>query len=147
MITGVSSSPVVAGTVLTLDRTLSVPLDPGNIGTNGEAHIWVDTLVGAVQIPAGSGAAPVPAPPVSPQSPTQQVMVYGQQEIISQGMRSASGDTFSQGMRAESGPWAGQYYSQGMMMPGGDYYSQGMQITIPPATYSEPPNASLCPGG
>jgi hypothetical protein len=34
MITGVSSSPVVSGTVLTLDRTLTVPQDPGNQSTN-----------------------------------------------------------------------------------------------------------------
>ena len=30
MITGVSSSPVAAGTVLTLDRMVTVPQDPGN---------------------------------------------------------------------------------------------------------------------
>jgi len=49
-------------------------------------------------------------------------------EIISQGMRSMTGDVFSQGMMADSGPWAGEIYSQGMMMPNGDIYSQGMEI-------------------
>jgi hypothetical protein len=40
MITAVSSSPVVAGTVLTLDRLLTVPPDPANPSTNGKAQIW-----------------------------------------------------------------------------------------------------------
>src|SRR5271168_1482259 len=52
-------------------------------------------------------------------------------EVISQGMRSATGDTFSQGMMADSGPWAGEIYSQGMMMSTGDIYSQGMEIVTP----------------
>jgi hypothetical protein len=49
-------------------------------------------------------------------------------EIISQGMRSGTGDIFSQGMMADSGPWAGEIYSQGMMMSTGDIYSQGTEI-------------------
>jgi hypothetical protein len=49
-------------------------------------------------------------------------------EIISQGMRSVTGDIFSQGMMADSGPWAGEIYSQGMMMSTGDIYSPGMEI-------------------
>ena len=58
-------------------------------------------------------------------------------EIISQGMRSMTGDVFSQGMMADSGPWAGDIYSQGMMMPNGDIYSQGMEI----ATLGGTPNS------
>jgi len=142
MITGVSSSPVVAGTVLTLDRTLTVPQDPGNQSTNGKAEIWVDTLVGAVQIPAQTGYwinEPSAAAMISPPPPVDDTTV-----IISQGMRSPTGDFYSQGMMVQSGPWAGQIYSQGMQMPGGDIYSQGMQITIPgPTTYFQP--ASINP--
>jgi hypothetical protein len=55
-------------------------------------------------------------------------------QLISQGMRSATGDTFSQGMMADSGAWAGEIYSQGMMMSTGDIYSQGMQIATPGGT-------------
>src|SRR5271169_2268579 len=51
-------------------------------------------------------------------------------EIVSQGTRSMTGDTYSQGMSVESGPWAGEIYSQGMMMTTGDIYSQGMEITF-----------------
>src|ERR1700751_406619 len=48
-------------------------------------------------------------------------------EIISQGMRSVTGDVFSQGMMADSGPWAGGIYSQGMEMAtlGGTTNSKG----------------------
>ena len=49
-------------------------------------------------------------------------------EIVSQGMRSVTGDVFSQGMMANGGPWAGNVYSQGMMMSTGAIYSQGMEI-------------------
>jgi hypothetical protein len=49
-------------------------------------------------------------------------------EIVSQGMRSVTGDVFSQGMTANSGPWAGKVNSQGMMMFTGAIYSQGMEI-------------------
>jgi hypothetical protein len=147
MITGVSSSPVAAGTVLTLDRMVTVPQDPGNQGTNGKAQIWVDTLAGAVQIPAQTtystsqswAAAAMVSPP-------QQAPVDGTSVIISQGTLSPTGDIYSQGMMAQSGPWAGQIYSQGMEMPGGDIYSQGMQITIPgPAAYSPPPSVNPPP--
>jgi len=51
-IIAVSSSPATAGTVLTIDRALTVPADPSNQGTNGMAQIWVDTLVGAVRNPS-----------------------------------------------------------------------------------------------
>jgi hypothetical protein len=57
-------------------------------------------------------------------------------EIISQGMRSATGDVFSQGMMADGGPWAGEIYSQGMMMSTGDIYSQGMEMTLGGTTNS-----------
>jgi hypothetical protein len=66
-------------------------------------------------------------------------------EIISQGMRSVTGDIFSQGMMANSGPWAGEIYSQGMMMSTGGIYSQGMQITISGGT-TNPPPAQGCTG-
>ena len=58
-------------------------------------------------------------------------------EIISQGMRSATGDVFSQGMMADGGPWAGEIYSQGMMMSTGDIYSQGMEMTLGGTTNSQ----------
>ena len=147
MITGISSSPVGRGTVLTLDRMLTVPQDPGNQGTNGRAEIWVDTLVGAVQIPAQT-AYSTNASWVAGDlaSPPQQAPAYETSEIISQGMRSATGDIYSQGMMAQSGPWAGQIYSQGMEMPGGDIYSQGTQIMIPwAATNPQPPSVNPSP--
>lgn len=147
MITGISSSPVTAGTVLTLDRILTVPQDPGNQGTNGKAEIWVDTLVGAVQIPAQTTYRTNDPPAAGViASPAQPAPVDGTPAIISQGMQSPTGDIYSQGMMAQSGPWAGQIYSQGMEMPGGDIYSQGMQITIPGATtYSQPPSVNPPP--
>jgi len=58
-------------------------------------------------------------------------------EVISQGMRSATDDTFSQGMMADSGAWAGETYSQGMMMSTGDIYSQGMEIVTGGMTNSQ----------
>src|SRR5271169_2987615 len=58
-------------------------------------------------------------------------------EVISQGMRSATNDTFSQGMMADSGAWAGEIYSQGMMMPTGDIYSQGMETVTGGMTNSQ----------
>ena len=68
-------------------------------------------------------------------------------EIISQGMRSATGDIFSQGMVASSGPWAGEIYSQGMMMSTGDIYSQGMEMTFGGTTNSPGANTVADPTG
>jgi hypothetical protein len=53
MISAVSSNPVEEGTILTLDQKVKVPPDPGNIGTNGKAQIFVDLLQGALLIKAG----------------------------------------------------------------------------------------------
>jgi hypothetical protein len=61
-------------------------------------------------------------------------------EIISQGMRSVTGDIFSQGMVASSGPWAGEIYSQGMMMSTGDIYSQGTEMAFGGTTNSQGTN-------
>jgi hypothetical protein len=66
-------------------------------------------------------------------------------EIISQGMRSVTGDIFSQGMMVDSGPWAGEIYSQGMMMSTGDIYSQGMEIASS-GTTDPPPPSQACVG-
>ena len=54
-----------------------------------------------------------------------------QTDVVSQGMRSTTGEIFSQGTMAESGPWAGSIYSQGMQMPTGQIYSQGTEVAIP----------------
>ena len=145
MIIAVSSSPATAGTVLTIDRALTVPADPSNQGTNGMAQIWVDTLVGAVRIPAQTAWSSQTPLDTDAGPPAQPAPDGGVPQIISQGMRSSTGDIFSQGMMAQSGPWAGQVYSQGMEMPGGDVYSQGMQITIPPATYQQGPAVAPLP--
>ena len=59
-------------------------------------------------------------------------------EIVSQGTRSATGDTYSQGMSVANGPWAGEIYSQGMMMSTGDIYSQGMGIMFRGGTTYSP---------
>lgn len=144
MITGVSSSPAVAGTVLTLDRILTVPPDSANQGTNGMAQIWVDTLVGAVRISAQMAHWSNPPATAQMVSPPQQAPADDTPTVISHGMRSVTGDIYSEGMMAQSGSWAGQIYSQGMEMPGGDIYSQGMQITIPLAA-TDPQPASVNP--
>lgn len=59
-------------------------------------------------------------------------------EIVSQGTRSTTGDTYSQGMSVGNGPWAGEIYSQGMMMSTGDIYSQGMEIMFRGGTTYSP---------
>ena len=144
MIIAVSSSPATAGTVLTIDRALTVPADPSNQGTNGMAQIWVDTLVGAVRIPAQTAWSSQTPLDTDAGPPAQPAPDGGVPQIISQGMRSSTGDIFSQGMMAQSGPWAGQVYSQGMEMPGGDVYSKECRLRSPRRPISKGPRLRHC---
>lgn len=73
---------------------------------------------------------PISANILSPLGTGQQPPGNVNEEIVSQGTQSWTGDTYSQGMMAQSGPWAGQIYSQGMMMSTGEIYSQGTEITM-----------------